>query len=154
MRMVIGVLAALLGCLACEGAQDADTMVAQPLTVTGDAGPGGTCLGGVTHLLLEPDPEIPGRWTGESHDESAPIEGVRHRISSSIQADLIGSVLHVSDQGTLTADTLPEGWIWCSSDLDLVWDEGPDGIQLNGEWDSRDCDCRGKIEATIVEPWN
>lgn len=153
MRRTIGAILGALVYLGCGGAESDVDVAAAPLTFTGIAGDTDACWGGKTYLTLEADPLVPGRFGGESYSESSPIPGSPFRASSRVQADRIGSVLHVSEVETLSEDELPDWLRWCRADFDLVWDEGPGGLALAGEWYSPDCDCLGEVELAVAESW-
>jgi|GEM_PF-5846197 hypothetical protein len=151
-RASVTILGALFY-LGCGGAEPEVDTAAAPLTLAGVTHDTDDCWGGKTYLTLEADPEVPGRYQGESYGETSPIPGSPFRSSSRVEAERIGSVLHVSEVETLHADELPSWLRWCEAEFDLVWDEGPEGVALAGEWYSADCECVGDVELTVAEAW-
>ncbi len=153
MRRAIGTVLGALYLLGCGGAESDVDAVAAPLTLVGVAHDTDDCWGGKTYLTLEADPAVPGRYQGESYSETSPIPDSPFRASSRVEAERSGAFLHVSAVETLHADKLP-GWLrWCEAEFDLVWDEGPEGVALTGDWYSTDCACLGDVEFAVAETW-
>jgi hypothetical protein len=135
------------------GAEPQDGAIAEPLSFSGVTEDGDDCFGGTSFLTLTPDPDIPDRWQGEHFTESGPSPSQRFRSVSRVQADRLGSVLHVTELEEVSSDTLPDWLRWCDADYDLVWDDGADGAELVGDWRSRDCGCQGRAHLAMAPAW-